>query len=939
MLATILMPLLIISSILLAPGNLATLMDPIDSIDPTASTPTLPGENIPEFAAEIRPILSRQCLPCHGPDSKTRKADLRLDHKEGLSAVLDLQDPQNGELLVRITTKDLEDRMPPPEHSEGLSDEEISTLSRWIEAGAPWQEHWAFVAPQIPEIPELTSSSHPIDALIAQKLNEIGLTANQAAPPEILIRRAYLDLIGLPPEPERVARFIAEQKADPEKSWSQLIDELLASDSFGERWASNWLDMARYADTKGYEQDGHRNIWPWRDWLIRAIDADLPFDQFTLHQIAGDLLPDGDENTLLATGFHRNTLTNDEGGTPDEEYRVAAVVDRVNTTMQVWMGLTAGCAQCHDHKYEPMSQREYYQLFSIFNQTQDADRNDEFPTLKILKEQDQKQLVEAKELLQEAESSYQEAAENLLIKPVAETATENVASTIENIAFNGEMAPLCHELVDSRQESWPWIDAPEDAPPGIEKIIRQQAPAGQTRQVFYETSLRSHVIAEGDRYRIDARMVEAPETMVLQVRTDDSTVWEHRAYWGKNSYTNGVDATTSRWHLGQTSPEGEWAQFDVPVEIIGLAAGTRIVGIAMTQVGGIIEWGGVRRITSSPTDLSAEHSFEEFRKQWNESPSNLFPEPIKKALTENLAEDPVLETWWKKEVSSEGRKILFPHRRQRDQRKENVATIEAKAVSVPVMGQLAKEKERATHILERGFYLNPGPEVVSDVPAFLHPLPDPAKHDRLALAQWLVSTENPLTARVQVNRIWEQLFGLGLVETLEDLGTQGALPSHPELLDWLAVTWQQEDKWSLKALLRRIVTSQTYRRSNYTSDLQRQLDPSNRWLSRASRIRISAETMRDQALALGGILSAKKFGPPVYPPQPDGLWQVVYNGTSWKESAGEDHLRRSLYTYWRRTSPYPTMLIFDSPDRQVCQSRRIRPNTPLQALVNLNDKV
>ena len=901
-------------------------------------------ENIPNFASDVRPILSRQCLPCHGPDAKTRKADLRLDRKEGLLSVLEPGNLQASELVTRITNTDLDERMPPPEHSEALTKSEIDTLSRWIAAGAHWQEHWAFRTPRLPRIPGHNHPKNPIDAFIGERIAAAGLTANGPATPETLIRRLHLDLIGLPPELQRVARFVQDHEKDPEGAWHQLVDEVLASDRFGERWASLWLDLARYADTKGYEQDGNRNIWPWRDWVIQAFDRDLPFDQFTIEQLAGDLIDAPQESDRLATAFHRNTMTNDEGGTQNEEFRVAAVVDRVNTTMQVWQGLTAGCAQCHDHKYDPLSQKEYYQLFDFFNQSSDADLNNEHPVLSILGITDKQQLIPAKQKVEDALRILDAAARELEI-PEPEPISQE-SSTLDVIAFSGQTPPFCVHLIDGGKRDWPWVEAPEDAPEGIDLVIRQVAPAEQVRQVYFEQSLHPHVVAEGDTYHIDARILEVPESMLLQVRLDDETVWEHRAYWGVTTFSHGVDGEPSLLRHGDLPATGEWVHLEVEASKIGLEVGKTVLGIAMTQTGGKIEWGGVRRKSIRPTERGDLLTYRAFLDRWSENPSELFEASVREALIatrtetdEETTDGMELETWWKKQLSTEGRRLLKPQQQAYDQVLKQKNTIEARAVPVPVMVDLASDKLRSTHILQRGSYLATGEQVWADVPQFLPPMDEGTARHRLSLAQWLLSPENPLTARVHVNRVWEQLFGTGLVETLEDFGTQGTLPSHPELLDWLAVTWQQEDRWSHKALLRRIVTSETYRRDARSTPEQRQVDATNRLLTHATRIRLPAEMVRDQALAIGGILSAKKFGPPVFPPQPDGVWQVVYNGAGWRESKGEDRLRRCLYTFFRRTSPYPTMLTFDASSRDVCQPRRIRTNTPLQALVMLNDPV
>ena len=910
--------------------------------------------NAPSYSSEVRPILSRQCLPCHGPDSATRRADLRLDVREGLLGVVEAGSATDSELYQRITSEDPEYRMPPPDHSVALDSDAISTLARWIESGAIWESHWAYSPPKLTPPPTADTEKHPIDAFIDEKLAAAGITPNGPATPETLVRRVHLDLIGLPPDPERVEQFVQDHRQDREAAWLALVDELLASESFGERWASVWLDQARYADTKGYEQDGNRNIWPWRDWVIQAFDDDLPIDQFTIQQLAGDLLDSPDESTRLATAFHRNTMTNDEGGTQNEEYRVAAVVDRVNTTMQVWQGLTAGCAQCHDHKYDPISHEEYYQFYDFFNQSADADLNNEHPVLSVLGIADKEQLVPATEKVEETLALLDAAAQEVVIGPPEATSVD--PSLLDVIAFSGQTPPFCVELVDGKQQHWKWVEAPEDAPEEIEMVIRQEAPEGQTRQVYFEQSLHPHVAAKGDTYHIDVRILEVPESMIFQVRLDDETVWEHRAYWGQTTFAHGTDGEPSLLGHGDLPAQGDWVHLEVDAGKIGVEVGATVLGIAMTQTGGKIEWGGVRRQSTRATERGDLWSYPAFLARWSENPSVLFEASVRDALLATRGDggkqhlDAVdldvveldvvdLETWWKKQLSPVGIAILKPQQALYDEALRHMNSIEARAVGVPVMVDLAPEKWRTTHILERGSYLAEGEEVSADVPEFLPPMETGIPRNRLSLATWLLASDNPLTARVHVNRAWEQLFGIGLVETLEDFGTQGSLPSHPKLLDWLAVTWQEQDRWSHKALLRRIVTSETYRRDARSTPEQRQGDARNRLLSHAPRIRLPAEVVRDQALSIGGILSPKKFGPPVYPPQPDGVWQVVYNGAGWRESSGEDRLRRSLYTFFRRTAPYPTMLTFDAPSRDVCMPRRIRTNTPLQALAMLNDPV
>jgi hypothetical protein len=657
-------------------------------------TTTAPAQHSSKvrYARDILPVLSANCFACHGPDEKTRKAGLRLDVgelatrtlKSGSRAVVP-GDPEKSELVARIFADDSE-RMPPAKSHKHLKETEKQLLKRWIAEGAVYQRHWAFVAPQRPAVPiprTLGWARNPVDCFILARLEAEGLQPSPEADRCTLARRVSLDLTGLPPTLEAVDRFINDPRPD---AYERFVDDMLASPAYGERWAQVWLDLARYADSNGYANDLPRTIWKYRDWVIDAINRNLPFDEFTIEQLAGDLLPRATREQILATAFHRNTLTNDEGGTSREEFRVAAVVDRVNTTMEVWMGLTMGCAQCHDHKYDPLSQEEYYRMFAIFNQSEDADRGDNSPLL-------------------------------------------------------------------------PW---------------------------------------------------GTPEQLAAKERLE-------------------------------------------------------------------------KEIAALEKQKSKEKQAEKLRKQ----------------------------------VADLG------------------------IVTTPIMRELPAKKKRTTHIHIRGNFLNQGKEVAPGVPALFTPLPKDQAPNRLALARWLVDPANPLTARVTVNRYWDQIFGVGLVETPEDFGIRGKLPTHPQLLDWLAVEFSSGDlHWDVKRLLRLLVTSATYRQSSRVTPSLQERDPDNRLFARGPRYRGSAEVLHDQALFTAGLLCPKMFGPPVRPPQPKlGLNAAFGGATDWSPSTGDDRHRRALYTKWRRITPYPSMITFDAPGRNVCTVTRPRTNTPLQALVMLNDPV
>jgi mono/diheme cytochrome c family protein len=624
------------------------------------STAVRAGPARVSFARDIRPILASNCFKCHGPDDQARQASLRLDTREGATdaarkgggAIVPGR-PESSPLMSRVASTDPHRRMPPPEvNPHGLSAEQVELIGRWIEQGAAWEEHWSFKPLASPRLARVDDDSlpwcrQPLDHFTLAGLHEHGLAPSPEASRSTLLRRLSLDLIGLPPTPEEQEAFEADTRPD---AYERVVDRLLASPRFGERWARWWLDLARYADTMGYEKDLRRTIWPYRDWVIRAFNANMPFDRFTIEQLAGDLLPMPSTDQLVATAFHRNTMTNDEGGTDDEEFRIAAVIDRTNTTMEVWQGLTFACAQCHTHKYDPINQTEYYRLLALFNTSEDRDRVDEAPT----------------------------------IEPQA-------------------------------------------------------------------------------------------------------------------------------------------------------------------------------------------------------------------------------------------------------------------GVKVPVMREQAAKSARVTHRFTRGSFLSPAERVTPGVPKVLWNASgsEPRIGDRLQLAAFLTSRGNPLTARVMVNRVWESLFGAGLVETVEDLGTQSPWPANVDLIDHLAASFRDgaagSGPWDFKSLLRRIVTSATYRQASTVTPELLAADPGNRLLGRSPRVRLDAESVRDAALAASGLLSSKMYGPSVFPLQPEGVWQIIYSDDQWKTSQGEDAHRRSLYTFIRRTSPHPAMTTFDAPSREVCVSRRVRTNTPLQAFVLLND--
>ncbi len=688
------------------------------------------------FNREIRPILSEQCFSCHGFDAKHRKADLRLDTREGALADNDgvraiiPGDPAKSELWKRLLSSDPEEVMPPPEaHKPKLTAKQKETLRRWIEEGAPYEPHWAFTAPQRPALKEKGPAA--IDALIDQGLKEAGLTASAEASPEKLLRRLSLDLTGLPPTPAELDAFLQARAKDPQAAYVAAIDRLLASPAYGERWGRWWLDQARYADSNGYSIDAPRSIWKYRDWVVSSLNADLPFDRFTVEQLAGDLLPDAGEGQRIATGFHRNTPLNQEGGIDVEQFRIDSVIDRVGTTGTVWLGLTVGCAQCHDHKFDPITQKEFYRMFAFFN-------TQEEPTMKV------------------SDPSRDEA-------------------------------------------------------------------------------------------RLAAAVREAERALgaFLELRAPDLRQWEAV-----------LTKTTTAKLSGQ-----------VKAALRKPAAKRSVTDRALLFAAG-----------PGATD-------KEF-----------------KALQKKA---------------------------------KDAADLRDGGPTTLVLKELAKP--RKTHLLTAGDFTRPAEEVTPGVLATLHAFkPDQGPVDRLDLARWIVAKDNPLTARVIANRVWQAYFGRGLVETENDFGSQGTSPSHPELLDWLAMEFVERG-WSLKALHRTIVLTRAYRRDSANrADLIEQ-DPDNRLLARQTRLRLDAELVRDSALVASGLLSRKVGGPPVYPPIPDGVMSLGQVKRVWNTSKGEDRTRRGLYTFTYRVTPPPAFAVFDAPDGLSTCTRRNRSNTPLQALTLLND--
>jgi hypothetical protein len=944
------------------------------------------------FNRDVRPILSEHCFECHGPDANARKAKLRLDdrtsyteERSGTRAVVP-GNPNASELIGRIFSTDSEEVMPPQETKRFLTKEQKATLKQWITEGAEFESHWAYKNPMRPKLPEVTDKTWPkndIDHFILAKLDAAALRPTEEAKRFTLIRRLSLDLTGLPPTPEQADAFA---KDSAPKAYEKLIDRLLGSDAYGEHWARQWLDLARYADSAGYADDQPRTIWGYRDWVIRAFNRNMPFDQFTVEQLAGDMLPNPTDDQLIATAFNRNTQTNNEGGTSDEEFRNVAIVDRVNTTMATWMSTTIACAQCHDHKYDPISQKEYFQFFAILNNTADADRRDESPTHQAFSA-DQEKLKE--------EQNFKIAG---LEKKIA---TLKLRTPEDFVAWQKSFSlPLQKTEMEYISKSKDSIDVIVPATPltgiqlpNVTKVDFQLHPkAGEVGKKG--RFLRVTNLAKGGYLHLaEVQVFAGKENLAIKGKaTQISTGFDGPAKYGNDGNTDGNYLNKSVFHTAQA--DNPWWELDLGKDshIDKVAIWNRMDGgtdrlkkfrIDLLDAKRRPVWSqevaktpkpthslvldGAETITALPLPHAKGKGVFRFIDDLKQksgmklrvtSPSfaQKLPEEIfwlngslpklEKVLPNDVFA--ILSLTEKDRSPSHHEKLRSFYSRASPEVKKAEKELADHAASarqmkprttVPIMKELDMKKRRKTHIQIRGNFLSKGKEVSEGLPSALHPLPDGENMDRLGMARWIASNDNPMTARVVANRYWEAFFGRGIVRTSEEFGSQGELPTHPELLDWLATELVRLN-WNLKALVKTIALSATYRQSSKVDENGTDKDPFNKLLSRGPRQRLSAEMVRDHALAASGLLSRKMFGPSIKPPQPNlGLKAAFGPGLDWKTSAGEDKFRRGIYVNWRRSNPYPSMAMFDAPNRFVCNVRRTPTNTPLQALVTMNDPV
>lgn len=910
------------------------------------------------YNRDVRPILADRCFRCHGFDAAQRQAELRLDRRDDALAPHDSGrpivpgKPDESEVYRRLIAADVAERMPPVEANLPLSADEIATIRRWIEQGAEYEPHWAFTPITAPPLPKVVNQNwirNPIDSFVLAELEEHKLKSAAEATKAALLRRVTLDLTGLPPTIAELDAFLVD---DSPAAYERVVDRLLASPRLGERLAVDWLDGARYADTNGYYTDNERQAWPWRDWVIRAFNENRPFDQFTIEQLAGDLLPDATLDQRIATGFNRNHMVTNESGSIDEEFRASYVMDRTDTTAAVWLGLTFGCARCHDHKYDPISQEEYYRLFAYFNSVPEKglvkETTSPLPVVSLPTAEQERQIAALEAELKTSEAKLRANAKDLdqalaawestVLKKLPQRTTVGVRAALDfEVGEDENEQPIIERIgtlktkdgirgqagdFDATQylefDDLPlerttpfslsvWIK-PGTAPQGC--VVSKMASTGDRgfEIMWYKSQPRINLVHQWGRSAIE----------VVSQGKFTSAQWRHLAV----SYD------------GSSRAAGVKVYVDGKLQPLSIRRDTLADTIATDE-----PW----RVAWKGTGIGFEGGLDEFRLYDRELTSAEVDAIYWRDLLEGaVAVDADKRTRQQKDglrsryLADEG----TPEQRAAWQTvtdvKAELATVRSAVVTASVMEEMPEPRQ--AHVLIRGQYDQPGKAVTPGVPKALGSLPADAPNNRLGLAQWIVGPTNPLTARVVVNRYWQLVFGEGLVRTSNDFGLQGEQPTHAELLDYLAVRLR-ESGWNIKALLKLMVTSAAYRQSSAFTPELATLDPENRLLARSSRHRLSAEALRDQALAVSGLLSPTIGGPSVKSYQPPGLWEAVsYNGDqSYVPDHGEGLYRRSLYSYWKRQSPPPGILTFDGPTREVCQLRRPRTNTPLQALLLLND--
>ncbi len=924
-----------------------------------------------EFNRVIRPLLSENCFICHGPDQNKREGGLRLDLREQAIIASDsgktgivAGHPEQSELIARIESTDPDVQMPPPRLEKKLTESQKEALKKWIKDGAPYQGHWAFTSPTRPTIPNTWEAAserlNPVDFFVRDRLIKENILPAPEADRVTLIRRVSQDLIGLPPTPLDVSQFLEDSSLD---AYEKVVDRLLSSPHYGERMALTWMDYARYADSNGYQSDGSRDIWAWRDWLIQAYNRNLPFDQFTIEQLAGDMLPNATRDQIVATGFNRNHRLNGEGGRIEEEWFVETVIDRVETTGLTWLGLTFNCCRCHDHKFDPISQKEFYSLFAYFNSNEEsgvlapAGKNGENtpPLLKLTTTEEEREEARLQTALKVSETNLKNATTGL----TAAISEWEKSLSKDNSQLTNEWQRLIVQSARSQegaslteQEDGSFLASGKNPPDDIYVVQGRVAGNELTAvmlEVFPDASLPNESLGRASngnfvlsevRVEIQAPLLNAPIKVKFTKAIAD---YEQKGWPAKSvlkSDEKRGEGVKAGWAIDGNDTEKRLPRRLMLVcEKLVKFPNDAKIQITMNHDSGI-KHHNVGRFRLSTTNVLPER----LSIQGSSSPAEILAIIAMGAETRTDKQKKQLEEYYKKQVDS-------PYRvaeKQVETAKATLKDFQDKLITTMVMKE-AKPKD--AFVLMRGEYDKPTDKVTRAIPAVFSSTVESQPSDRLELARWIVSSKNPLTARVWVNREWERFFGVGLVKTTENFGAQADYPTHPELLDWLACEFMEPSpkrlvmgvtptRWDMKALQKLIVMSQTYRQSQRLNSEALQRDPENRLLARSSRLRLSGEALRDASLSVSGLLVNKIGGPSVRPYMPEGVWDETSkygNLRNYKNDKGEGLYRRTIYTIWKRTAAPPSMLLFDAPNRETCTIKRSRTNTPLQALSLLNE--
>ena len=881
------------------------------------------------FDRDILPILSDKCFACHGPDPAVRQAELRLDTKEGAFSapsgypIIVPGEPENSELAARITHADIDQRMPPQISNRQPTQDQIDTLIQWIAEGAEWEEHWVYNLPESVEPPTVENTAwarNPIDAFILGKLETEGLTPSPEADKRTLIRRLSFDLTGLLPTPAEVENFLRDETPN---AYESLVNRFLSEPQYGERMAMYWLDLVRYADTSGYHSDENVSIWPYRDYAIQAFNDNMPFDQFTVENLAGDLLPNPTVAQKIASGYNRLNQTTAEGGAQAKEYLAIYAADRVRTTASVWLGATLGCAQCHDHKFDPYTARDFYSFAAFFADVEGpgvyAGRSKWEPIVMLPTPMQESALQDIDDELTKLQRVFKASSPGL---EAEQAEWEKEVLSLLGSTESSDFAWIDDAQANGGSTEGTWEFVGKNEAPVFSKLLsrRQTAAPEQTVQHSFRNANRKFTLAEGDQLFayvwIDPE--SPPETVMLQ--WNDGT-WDHRAFWGEDKINFGEIGSDTPAHkpMGPLPAAGEWVRLEVDPTVVGLEPGSVLNGTAFVQFGGTAYWDIAGVATTRGSAVKHTHT--------------------EQVIAAIQVDSSVRTTSQREQIAAEYRRItpaLDGIRNQIANLQKQKTELEAQ---IPYSLTTVSAQPRTTRVLPRGNWMDDSGEIVEPmIPAFLGDLGIKNRRPtRLELAQWVVSKENPLTARAFVNRVWALYFGTGLSRVLDDLGAQGEPPVHPELLDWLAVEFM-ESGWNVKHIVKLIVTSGTYRQSSKPNEVLDEKDAYNRLLARQSRWRLDAEAVRDNALLLSGLLIPKIGGPSVRPYQPVGYYSNLnFPKRVYVHDTGESQYRRGLYTHWQRTFLHPSMMAFDAPSRQECTAERATSNTPMQALTLLND--